>query len=110
MRLLVKYDWPGNVRELRNVIERAIILSGEGRQIRREHFAIARNGLDLPHKTLLDFDHEPTLKEIENRYLRLLLDRYAGHRAQVAKALGVSERNTYRLIQKYFGNGQQAGD
>ena len=27
---LCKYDWPGNVRELRNVLERAVILSGGG--------------------------------------------------------------------------------
>jgi len=25
------YDWPGNVRELQNVIERAVIISGDGR-------------------------------------------------------------------------------
>ena len=24
------YNWPGNVRELRNVLERAVILAGEG--------------------------------------------------------------------------------
>ena len=29
--LLQTYDWPGNVRELRNVIERAVILSAQGR-------------------------------------------------------------------------------
>src|ERR1051325_311785 len=28
MEMLNNYDWPGNVRELRNVIERAVILSG----------------------------------------------------------------------------------
>ena len=25
-----RYSWPGNVRELRNVLERAVILAGEG--------------------------------------------------------------------------------
>ena len=30
LRRLVAYDWPGNVRELKNVIERALILSGNG--------------------------------------------------------------------------------
>ena len=33
---LLKYDWPGNVRELKNVIERAVILSGED-QILPDH-------------------------------------------------------------------------
>lgn len=31
VRRLVGYDWPGNVRELENVIERAVILSRDGR-------------------------------------------------------------------------------
>ena len=30
-RRLSRYDWPGNVRELQNVIERAVILSQNGR-------------------------------------------------------------------------------
>jgi DNA-binding NtrC family response regulator/truncated hemoglobin YjbI len=30
VRHLQTYDWPGNVRELRNVVERAVILSGNG--------------------------------------------------------------------------------
>ncbi len=28
--LFLEYDWPGNIRELRNVLERAVILSGGG--------------------------------------------------------------------------------
>ena len=31
VELLHAYDWPGNIRELRNVIERAVILSQQGR-------------------------------------------------------------------------------
>jgi len=30
LRHLSAYDWPGNVRELKNVVERAVILSGDG--------------------------------------------------------------------------------
>ena len=30
IRHLQTYDWPGNVRELKNVVERAVILSGAG--------------------------------------------------------------------------------
>jgi len=38
--LLRQHTWPGNVRELRNVIERASILVGQGRDIRPEHIVI----------------------------------------------------------------------
>ncbi|MGH9500033.1 MAG: sigma 54-interacting transcriptional regulator [Terriglobales bacterium] len=38
--LLLQHSWPGNVRELRNVIERASILVGQGREIRPEHIIV----------------------------------------------------------------------
>lgn len=38
--LLLQHTWPGNVRELRNVIERASIVVGQGREIRPEHIII----------------------------------------------------------------------
>ena len=38
--LLQQHSWPGNVRELRNVIERASILVGTGREISPEHILI----------------------------------------------------------------------
>jgi len=38
--LLRQHSWPGNVRELRNVIERASILVGTGREIGPEHILI----------------------------------------------------------------------
>jgi transcriptional regulator with GAF, ATPase, and Fis domain len=39
-QLLQQHTWPGNVRELRNVVERASILVGQGREIRPEHIMI----------------------------------------------------------------------
>ena len=38
--LLRQHAWPGNVRELRNVIERASILLGQGREICPEHIIL----------------------------------------------------------------------
>jgi DNA-binding NtrC family response regulator len=40
IELLQQHTWPGNVRELRNVVERASILVGQGREIRPEHIII----------------------------------------------------------------------
>jgi len=40
MQVLARHDWPGNVRELRNVMERATILVGAGREIRAEHILL----------------------------------------------------------------------
>ncbi len=45
-QLLITYAWPGNVRELRNVIERAVLLSADGR-VDREHLPLEKMGRTL---------------------------------------------------------------
>ena len=101
IRHLTAYDWPGNVRELKNVIERAIILSRDNNAIRPEHLAFGTNAARGNVKVTVSFDHDPTLEELQAEYLRLQLTKHSGHRAKVAEVLAVSERNIYRLIQRY---------
>jgi DNA-binding NtrC family response regulator len=101
MRKLAAYNWPGNVRELKNVVERAIILSRDKKTIRAEHLAFSNAKSNANASFTLSFDHDPTLTELEQSYLQMMLGKYAGHRAMVAQTLGISERNVYRLIRKY---------
>jgi transcriptional regulator with PAS, ATPase and Fis domain len=101
LKRLMAYDWPGNVRELKNVVERAVILSTDSPEIRPEHLTFSSIRAESKNTCALNFDHEPSLSEIERHYLQLMLGKYAGHRARVAEVLGVSERNVYRLIKKY---------
>lgn len=98
-KLLVAYDWPGNVRELRNLIERAAILAGKDERIRPEHFGplLSRRG----DAVIYAFDSEPSLADVERECLRQSLLRHSGNRAKVASALGISERNIYRLLKQY---------
>ncbi|MGI9452020.1 MAG: sigma-54-dependent transcriptional regulator [Geminicoccaceae bacterium] len=98
---LMRYDWPGNVRELRNVIERAMIVSGNESELRVEHLPPSPCQPNKPQRFTLDLVDEPTIDEIEKSYLEILLMKYGGHRCKVAQALGTSERTTYRLIKKY---------
>jgi DNA-binding NtrC family response regulator len=101
MRTLMAYDWPGNVRELKNTIERAIILSRQARKIRPEHLTPTHTSEQAVSSVTLTFDHEPSLSEVEGKYLRMLLTKYSGHRLLIARKLGVSERNIYRMIDKH---------
>jgi len=101
MRNMVAYDWPGNIRELKNVVERAIILSRESSEIRPAHLGQCTSSMSQGHAINIAFDHEPTLDEIQRSYLAMVMQRHAGHRSQVAQTLGISERNVYRLIEKY---------
>ena len=41
MAALLEYSWPGNIRELRNMIERAVLLSGEG-EITTRHLPLEK--------------------------------------------------------------------
>jgi DNA-binding NtrC family response regulator len=99
-RKLVAYDWPGNIRELKNVLERAIILSGDRQQIRPEHLAFSA-GHERNALVNISFDHDPTMEELQARYLEIQLKKQSGRRARVAEVMGISERNVYRLIQRY---------
>ncbi|MEZ5478965.1 MAG: helix-turn-helix domain-containing protein [Thiolinea sp.] len=108
---LLDYHWPGNIRELKNVVERAIILSGESAWIHAEHITLgspangqARHGRTRSGQAAeirMAFDKPPTLEDLEKKYLGLLLERFDGHRGKVARAMGVSERNVYRLLKKH---------
>ncbi len=101
MRKLTEYDWPGNIRELKNVVERAIILSRDKKRIRPDHLTFSTLASTGRAAVTLAFDHDPTLEEIEARYLKIQLEKHSGHRAKVAEVLGISERSVYRLIQRY---------
>ena len=107
---LVAYDWPGNVRELANVIERAQILA-------EDHVIMPR---DLPDSVtgprptsaapaatpagpaVAALPANPSdLREVEKRHVAAVLRQAGGNKVRAAKALGVSRRALYRLIDKY---------
>lgn len=111
LKKLINYFWPGNIRELKNMVERAIILSGESALILPEHITLSDMTsiqFNRPQRAIkgveMSFEDTPTLEELEKHYLGLLLEKYDSHRGKVARTLGISERNVYRLIKKYeFG-------
>ncbi len=103
---LTTYDWPGNIRELRNVIERAILVSGHRPTVEARDLALPASGEAPPQQRISNgpefgFDQEPTLEEIKEKYLSYLISRHQGHRGRIANILGVSERNTYRMVKKF---------
>ncbi|MGE3805445.1 MAG: sigma-54-dependent transcriptional regulator [Gemmataceae bacterium] len=98
MLALTAYEWPGNVRELANVLERAQILA-EGQTITVD---------DLPDAVVektpagaAPGGHPDHLKEVERRHVEAILHREQGNKVHAAKALGISRRALYRLIEKY---------
>jgi DNA-binding NtrC family response regulator len=98
LEALVRYDWPGNVRELANVLERAQILA--------EDHLITLDDLPenlsetppVPDRISGDPRH---LREVERRHVLAVLEQEKGNKVHAAKALGISRRALYRLIDKY---------
>jgi len=99
LEVLTKYEWPGNIRELQNVIESAVIMA-EGPVVEAKDLPFSVQDDTVPEE--LDLTRESlSLKELERHYISLLLHRFDGHRAKVAKVLQISERNLYRKLKEY---------
>jgi len=84
LALLQAHDFPGNVRELRNLLERATLLC-DGDVIQQGHVLQSlQTGRRPPVAP------KPTLQQV--------LASHTGSRAELAAALGISERSLYRKI------------
>ncbi len=98
MDQLKRYSWPGNVRELRNVLERAVILSG-GKTINLSHLELRLRAEDCKQAVedwsfATPFPDGRSLNEISQDLKRSLVDealrRSKGSRQGAARLLGIS--------------------
>jgi DNA-binding NtrC family response regulator len=94
MAVLMERLWRGNVRELENVIERAVVLA-RGPVIGVD---MARDEAALPAAADSEglLSGRPTLNDLEDRYIELVLRETDGDKNKAAHILGVSKRTLYR--------------
>jgi DNA-binding NtrC family response regulator len=106
-RWLMTNSWPGNVRELRNVLERAVIMAGEG-EILPRHLpgavspvpraaAVAQSASD----DILQFPVGRSMSDLEEAYLRLTLKYTNDNKTRAAEILGLSLRTLHNRISSY---------
>jgi DNA-binding NtrC family response regulator len=100
MARLVGYDWLGNVRELANVLERAQILA-EGTVIMADDLPDTVTGTPPPAGLAPNPAAPFDLEAVERKHVADVLAKMKGNKVQAAKALGISRRALYRLIDKY---------
>lgn len=119
---LLVYDYPGNIRELRNIIERAVILAGEG-PLKAGHLVFDGGGPDESGAIETRFERAPPIlrpqqgdvlkasrRHVSDAQLLAALEECGGHRAHTARLLGISERTVYRRLDKLrFVGGRGAG-
>lgn len=98
LRCMETYHWPGNVRELSNWVEYAVILAGS-ELIMPEHLPLHMSTQPIDPLTVLGAD-QPTLEELEKRYIRMVLQSTENRRNEAAKKLGISTATLWRRLQQ----------
>jgi DNA-binding NtrC family response regulator len=120
LEALRAYGWPGNVRQLKNCLERAVILSNNGRitinelppEVVRPSVAVAPAALAQPG-TAPDFGSGPgsfvpsvsssptSLRDVERQQILAALEQTGWHRGKTAEILGISPSTLYRRLRDY---------
>jgi DNA-binding NtrC family response regulator len=106
-QVLQSYGWPGNVRQLRNAIERTKILAEEN-QLLAENLPpeIMRTGREAAEQRP---GPDSDLETLNRHHIADTFRRYQGNKARTARALGISRRTLYRLLEKHDIDGKTPG-
>ena len=115
MEALHRYDWPGNIRELFNVLERAVILSGDREELTladlpevfsRQKAAVSGslNGqsppVDWVERPLHEVLREVT-ENVERRYIEAVLEKTNGRVGEAATRARITVRSLYNKMKHY---------
>jgi len=99
LKALQRYSWPGNIRELRNVIERAVILE-KSSSLSLDSLP-ANVGGEVDPEEIQSSNLRDKLLAEEKRILLEALRQAAGVRREVARQLGIDERNLSYYLRKH---------
>jgi DNA-binding NtrC family response regulator len=96
---LLAHAWPGNVRELENVLERALILAGDG-DVQAGHVSAGPGpGVGAPRDRAAELLGEGfSLDAFERDLIHAALERAGGNKTHAARLLGITRRRLYSLL------------
>ena len=103
VQALKAYHWPGNVRELKHMIERAVLLSGEG-ELSAASLSLAAPaqpgaGTDTGSSPVVEADL--TLDDAELLLIKNALDKCNGNVSRAARELGITRMALRYRIKKH---------
>ncbi len=105
LELLCAHDWPGNVRELENLIERLVVLRGEG-QIGVEDLpdpfrsAPPAPSPPAPKLPVSGLSFHDVVNRLETDLILQALERTRGNKNQAARLLGLNRTTLLEKIKK----------
>lgn len=119
-----RHNWPGNVRELRNVLERAVILAGEG-SIEIKHLPAFLQGttrtlvpadggaegvppVAQDDPSVIRFTIGTTVEEAEKGLILRTLEHTRNNKTRAAEILGISLKTLHNKLKEY-GGGKEFG-
>ena len=104
LALFTSYSWPGNVRELRNVLERAVILAGEG-TILLTHLPRGFAGRTEPVQSesgdSVVLTPGTTVADGERALIEMTLRHTGNNRTRAAEILGISPKTLFNKLKEY---------
>jgi two-component system response regulator HydG len=102
MEKLVEHRWEGNVRELENFVERSAILCAE-EYVSERNLPFLDTGTAATSSQFLDerFSDNLTLREVEKRYIGMVLKRTGMRKEQTAQILGIDRKTLYRKEREF---------
>lgn len=109
------YSWPGNVRELRNVLERAVILAGEG-TIQHSHLPAgfgeagpasitAAPAMEATSGGALRIPVGYTIEQAERALIEMTLEHTRNNKTRAAEMLGISQKTLFNKLKEYGAQG-----
>ncbi len=114
MEAFKKYAWPGNVRELRNVLERAVIMAGEG-VIQMGHLPLDFGVQVGSRQAAPAFEPEnirlpvgTTVSEAERAMIQLTLQHTKNNKTRAAEILGISLKTLFNKLKEYGADNDAA--
>lgn len=99
---LKAHRWDGNVRELRNVIERAVILAGEGPLLRSHLYLPAhRTAETSANPSGLNIQVGMSIDEAERVLIEATLHQTKNNKTRAATTLGISAKTLHVKLKQY---------
>jgi DNA-binding NtrC family response regulator len=101
-----RYNWPGNVRELRNVVERAVILAGEGTILPSHLIGDFGDGQRSPNAPPSDPDMVQlpvgtTVRDAEKKLILQTLEHTSNNKTRAAQILEISLKTLHNKLKEY---------